>query len=347
MVAFRIRYAFTLVETLVVIVLISIVAAILYPIIGEAREKTRQATCISNQRQLAEAMLQIAQDHKDTLPGQFGGVDDGTLWHKAVGDEISAPTLFNCPSAPGNGSVDRPNYGMNAYVYGAELKRLTNPEIVLLTADANANVLKTRADVDMARHEKGYIASFADGHAMYLPADQSTVIFGDGDEGNYLSFGAISTQVAFKADGSTTGASVTVEEGAAVLLVNEKEEALVPPITVNGGQVMPTQGLIPGTSVIQIDPGKSRAFSLYCASDTFTAQKVDTAYQFGDPHHPVTVTVKKPAVTAVSVPSTMPGTWTQPGGNLRPTSGRTAPGPHAPGRTTAPRSDSEQQDNGE
>jgi prepilin-type N-terminal cleavage/methylation domain-containing protein len=52
------RYAFTLIELLVVIAIIAILAAILFPVFSQAREKGRQAQCMSNQRNISMAMAQ-------------------------------------------------------------------------------------------------------------------------------------------------------------------------------------------------------------------------------------------------------------------------------------------------
>jgi prepilin-type N-terminal cleavage/methylation domain-containing protein/prepilin-type processing-associated H-X9-DG protein len=64
----RHRPAFTLIELLVVIAIIAILAAILFPVFAQAREKARQATCVSNLKQLATASLMYAQDWDEQWP---------------------------------------------------------------------------------------------------------------------------------------------------------------------------------------------------------------------------------------------------------------------------------------
>src|SRR5262249_4704309 len=58
----------TLIELLVVIAIIAILAAVLFPVLAQAREMARQTTCLSNMQQLARAQLIYLQDWDEHLP---------------------------------------------------------------------------------------------------------------------------------------------------------------------------------------------------------------------------------------------------------------------------------------
>src|SRR3569833_4319307 len=69
--------AFTLIELLVVIAVIAIIAAILFPVFAQAREKARQTTCLSNERQLGLGMMLYTEDNDDTYPMMQYGTPGG------------------------------------------------------------------------------------------------------------------------------------------------------------------------------------------------------------------------------------------------------------------------------
>ncbi len=82
----RKRSGFTLIELLVVIAIIAILAAILFPVFAQAREKARQTVCISNQKQLGTAVLMYVQDYDETFP--LSMFYNGTSW---AGASVTTP----------------------------------------------------------------------------------------------------------------------------------------------------------------------------------------------------------------------------------------------------------------
>jgi len=61
------KRGFTLIELLVVIAIIAILAAILFPVFAQAREKARAISCLSNCKQMGTAVLMYAQDYDESI----------------------------------------------------------------------------------------------------------------------------------------------------------------------------------------------------------------------------------------------------------------------------------------
>ncbi|HEY3331141.1 MAG TPA: DUF1559 domain-containing protein [Capsulimonadaceae bacterium] len=95
-ISFDRRKAFTLIELLVVIAIIAILAAILFPVFAQAREKARQASCQSNQKQIGLAMLQYVQDFDEKYPNMMGGGGGG--WVARIYGYVKTPNMFLCPN---------------------------------------------------------------------------------------------------------------------------------------------------------------------------------------------------------------------------------------------------------
>jgi prepilin-type N-terminal cleavage/methylation domain-containing protein/prepilin-type processing-associated H-X9-DG protein len=98
------RTGFTLIELLVVIAIIAILAAILFPVFAQAREKARSASCMSNQKQIGIAIKMYNQDYDETRPlcqswTSFSAPDlNGSTFSGVTQPYIKNRQLFLCPS---------------------------------------------------------------------------------------------------------------------------------------------------------------------------------------------------------------------------------------------------------
>ena len=110
----EIKKGFTLIELLVVIAIIAILAAILFPVFAQAREKARQASCLSNLKQIGTAIQLYTDDYDETFPTSNNDYDSFYPWNKRNSDSydiirsvinalnVSYVKNFNmwcCPSA--------------------------------------------------------------------------------------------------------------------------------------------------------------------------------------------------------------------------------------------------------
>ena len=73
----KVKKGFTLIELLVVIAIIAILAAILFPVFAQAREKARASSCLSNLKQIGTALQLYTDDYDETYPIR---IDGGAAW---------------------------------------------------------------------------------------------------------------------------------------------------------------------------------------------------------------------------------------------------------------------------
>src|SRR5215212_7031284 len=116
------RQAFTLIELLVVIAIIAILAAILFPVFAQAREKARQATCLSNMKQWSIGTKMYLSDYDETVVpcylytvhGSSGTLKTGApvlqWWSDLLDPYVKNDKVWHCPDWN-----DKYDYGRQAF----------------------------------------------------------------------------------------------------------------------------------------------------------------------------------------------------------------------------------------
>jgi len=140
------RKGFTLIELLVVIAIIAILAAILFPVFAQAREKARQISCASNEKQLGLAFIQYQTDFDDYYPGTLlnpapTGWNGGSGWSAQIYTYAKSTGVYKCPDDPGSlMSVTTNNittnyvpvsYGFNTNLAGTAANTVTSSAVTV------------------------------------------------------------------------------------------------------------------------------------------------------------------------------------------------------------------------
>lgn len=165
------RRAFTLIELLVVISIISVLAAILFPVFARARENARRTSCLSNLKQMGLGVMMYVQDYDEHYPLYRRPTTEtppfpsykGGWWewqHMIYPYTKSSEQVFWCPSGntvwPYNG-----NYGANYGLIGGtsnNLAKVTSSASTYMIMDAGTMYILA---ADAYRVNKG--------GARYLP----------------------------------------------------------------------------------------------------------------------------------------------------------------------------------
>lgn len=193
------RRGFTLIELLIVIAIIALLAAILFPVFSRARENARRASCQNNLKQITTAIFQYTQDYDERLPRMYyqtgPNASDVRCWPILIAPYIKSTPVFTCPSGsraadalPGTGfyvaygmniNFDRNNDVLSSYSIAA----MTHPSELLILCDNStpaavgyyATYFKMNAVnwvnnvlLPCTLHFEGSNAAFADGHVKWL-----------------------------------------------------------------------------------------------------------------------------------------------------------------------------------
>jgi len=206
------RKAFTLIEFLVVIAIIAILAAILFPVFARARENARRSSCLSNLKQIGLGMMQYVQDYDEMYPNAYYTDAAGTtFWWTMLQPYVKSSQVFTCPSSPFKDTATpvNGNYGANRQIVPLP----GTPPLKMPSLQSTANIymimdwgtyhaLRNRANISAAqweympgmaavggncdtvtaadnlkdcqtgRHFLGINISYADGHAKWLASSE-------------------------------------------------------------------------------------------------------------------------------------------------------------------------------
>jgi prepilin-type N-terminal cleavage/methylation domain-containing protein/prepilin-type processing-associated H-X9-DG protein len=118
------RWGFTLVELLAVIAIVTILAMLLLPVLGNTQAKARRIQCLSNLRQTGIGFHSFLQDHDNGFPMEISTNAGGTLetimpayrsgggfyfsfvHFQSLSNDLDSPRIFTCPSDPARAPED-------------------------------------------------------------------------------------------------------------------------------------------------------------------------------------------------------------------------------------------------
>jgi len=212
---------FTLIELLVVIAIIAILAAILFPVFAQAREKARQISCASNEKQLGLAFIQYIQDFDEyypngiknpnpengRAPGPTGsGWDEGNGWSSQIYPYAKSTGLYHCPD-DSTGVISNTTLGTLvpvSYFYNADLDTpppgYTSATGTIVPTGQNASTLTSPAVTVVLGEDTG-VSNDVTNNAVANPFDA----VGDGAFPLYFASNATVNQSAQYATGPLGG----------------------------------------------------------------------------------------------------------------------------------------------
>ncbi|MCW3095144.1 MAG: prepilin-type N-terminal cleavage/methylation domain [Chthonomonadaceae bacterium] len=180
--------AFTLIELLVVIAIIAILAAILFPVFAQAREKARATACLSGLKQVALSFSMYTQDYDETSPQIWYGTTSTLqqyFWMDALLPYVKSAAFFSsCPSK------DFQTWTPSPMIPGGSNASRNNVAFAANSLYANVG---TTADTTDGQSATPPLRESGVSIAEYT-VPSGTILFGDGS-GYYISYSGTKTDI--------------------------------------------------------------------------------------------------------------------------------------------------------
>jgi len=170
------KNAFTWWQALIVLGGMALLAAIVFPYFGRARECCQKPSCQSNLKQIGLGVKQYIQDYDGKFPILNSGQDG---WMNVIMPYVKSTFIFQCPTEQNN-SVNGIDYFYNSQLSGLEERKLPNIERTIMNGDGIGNgppnfglsefpkAWVTDTNSPAWSHSGGANYAFADGHVKWM-----------------------------------------------------------------------------------------------------------------------------------------------------------------------------------